>query len=86
MIFRVQRVLDLEGEGFKGVKTFRHWKELMFLMLYDHSYLSLQPLGVTIHPGESITECNSESLVPSFTSHHCLLSENSRGSETKADT
>jgi len=38
-------MLDLEGEGFKGVKTFWLWNELTFLMLYNHSYLSFQPLG-----------------------------------------
>lgn len=41
---------------------------------------------VTIHPGESIIECNSKSLVLSFMSCHCLLSENTSESGTKADT
>lgn len=36
---------DLEGEGFKGVKTCWLWNETALLMLYDHSYLPLQPLG-----------------------------------------
>lgn len=41
---------------------------------------------VTIHPEESIIECNNKSLVLSFMSCHCLPSESTSGSGTKADT
>lgn len=35
---------NLEGEGLERVKTCWLWNGTL-LMLYDHSYLSLQPLG-----------------------------------------